>query len=122
MFNFDKLGVPAFATKEAVAEFSKGLRDLVKRGLQNGLVKISDKEEDLGCYGVVCRIGENAFYFTDKYRDQAEELSQEDFIKLFDGKQEELVDEITTGMIDLFREVDEDEGNYYKGYLKECLG
>lgn len=119
MFSF---GIPEFATKEAVAEFSKGLRDLVKRGLQKGYVELSDSEDDLGCTGVVCKIGENAFYFTDKYRRQAEELSKEDFLKLFDGKQEELVDEITTGMIDLFREVDEDEGNYYKYYLERCFG
>ena len=38
--------------------------EMVRNGLASGLIKVIDDDGKYGCLGVACRIGSNAFYFT----------------------------------------------------------
>lgn len=38
-------------------------REMIKKGFENGIISIEN--DYAGCMGICCKIGENAFYFTD---------------------------------------------------------
>lgn len=50
------------------------LKTLIKQGLKNGLVVISDNLFDYGLVDIGCKIGDNAFYFCHRNRECHEHL------------------------------------------------
>lgn len=91
------------------------IRKMVKAGLKNGLITISDDLFDFGIMGIGCKIGDNAFYFGDN---EVEYMSLEEYKSSFD-------EEVTTEMIsntiwDMINSKEfSEEGWYYVYYLNE---
>lgn len=83
--------------------------DMVKRGIEKGIVQISD---DLECYGVIgtgCKIGDNGFYF----KDNDEEVAEEDVPK-------RIAEAINDMITEEFEDNDLGEGWLYKLMLEEA--
>lgn len=87
---------------------------MVKTGLKNGLIIISDDLFDYGVMGIGCKIGDNAFYFGSN---EIEDMSLEEYNSSFD-------DEVTTEMVSntiwnmINSEEHSDEGWYYISYIE----
>lgn len=62
---------------------------MVKAGLKNGLIIISDDLFDYGVMGIGCKIGDNAFYFGGN---EIEDMSLDEYNSSFD-------EEVTTEMV-----------------------
>lgn len=89
---------------------------MVKAGLKNGLITISDDLFDYGVMGIGCKIGDNAFCFGGNEVEDI--MSLEEYKSSFD-------EEVTTEMVSntiwnmISSEEYSDEGWYYIYYLDE---
>ncbi len=89
---------------------------MVKAGLKNGLITISDDLFDYGVMGIGCKIGNKAFYFGDNEVENT--MSLEEYKSSFD-------EEVTTEMVSntiwnmISSEEYSEEGWYYIYYLDE---
>lgn len=94
---------------------------LIKKGIEEGLVKIQDAEESYGTSGIICHINNNEFYFNDACGDA---IDYDDFIhqQIFPYNQEEMADDIADTLFDMSKEpVFQDEVLGYLYYLQEKL-
>ena len=92
----------------------KELKELVKKGLTEKLVVISENLEDYGVFGIGAKIGDNAFYFGGL---EVEEMSLKDY----DFTLEESTEMIAQAIYDIYNDINKTEGLYNYYYLKECL-
>lgn len=92
----------------------KELKELVKKGLTEKLITISENLEDFGVLGIGCKIGETAFYFGGF---ELENMTMKDY----DFTLEETTDMITNALYDIYSDIDKDEGLYCYYYLKEHI-
>lgn len=90
------------------------LKTLIKQGLKNGLVIISDDLFDYGIMDIGCKIGDNAFYFGGH---EVENMSLEEFKVSFDTNT--IISMITETVWDMYKNYNPDEAWYYYWYLKE---
>lgn len=90
------------------------LKTLIKQGLKNGLVVISDNLFDYGILDIGCKIGDNAFYFGGF---EVEDMSLEIFKFSFDT--DTIINMITEAIWDMYENYNPDEAWYYYWYLKE---
>ena len=90
------------------------LKELVREGLTENLVIISENLEDYGVFGIGAKIGDNAFYFGGL---EVEEMSLKDY----DFTLEESTEMIAQAIYDIYNDINKTEGLYYYYYLKECL-
>ena len=100
---------------------------LISDGVNKGLVKVIDSDKlgkDYGTRGIVCNIGDNAFYFYD----YADNYDDEDGLERFkkDFSQEEINEQIVNQLIAMQEEREEEdefdpEYAYYYYFLVENL-
>lgn len=90
------------------------LQNLIKQGLINGLVIISDNLFDYGVMNIGCKIGDNAFYFGGQ---KVEIMSLETFKLSFDT--DTIINMVTEAIWDIYENYNPDEAWYYYWYLKE---
>ncbi len=88
-------------------------RDMIKNGYNKGIISVIDDGEMYGCFGVCCKIGDNAFYFDSLQTEKsAEEYLNEKGI-------EDAIDEIFNALNETIKDEFEDEYKYYYLVLKE---
>ncbi len=93
-------------------------KKMIRDGLKKGLVEIIDANGEYGCYGIVCKICDNAFYFAGS---EAEEMTLDEYLKEY--SRDDLVDQITyyLNKDGGLRSEFPDEYLLYYLYLKENL-
>ncbi len=90
-------------------------REMVAKGYNKGIISVIDNGENYGCFGVCCKIGDNAFYFDSFQTEEAE--SAEEYLN--EKGVEDALDEIFNTLDETIKDEFEDEYEYYYLVLKE---
>ncbi len=89
-------------------------KEIIKKNLKEGLIEIVNGSFENGTDGIVCKIGDNQFYFddnagSDQYKNAEEYLKAVPLDKT--------VDDIYEALNEIRDEIDEEEYKYYELYL-----